>query len=67
MKNEIKVNESIANLFFDQCFGSYSGHMSSIPNNPTLKSICEACGVKSKNDFKEFLKLVSDNIERSNF
>ena len=68
MKNkEIKVNESIANLFYAQCMGSYSGHMSMIPNKPTLNSICAACSVESESDFKEFLLLLSENLKGSNF
>lgn len=68
MKNEnIKVNESIATLFYEQCMGRYSGHMANIPNNPILDSICKASGVVNKRDFKQFLIELSENLDDSNF
>lgn len=39
---------SLAKLFHDQCVGSYSGHMSSIPNNPLFSSIFDAAGYSEK-------------------
>lgn len=65
-KEKIQVNEAMAELFYEQCVGQYNGHMSAIPNNPTLMSICKACGVKDKKDFKEFLLKLSENINDSN-
>lgn len=65
MENEIvkvNVNSSIAELFYQQCIGSYSGHMSNIPNNPVLNSICLASGANDRASFKEFLKQVAENI-----
>jgi hypothetical protein len=62
MENKVQVNESIAKLFFEQIMGTYSGHMAAIPNNPTLKSICEASGAFDKKTFKQFLIDVADKL-----
>lgn len=64
-KKEVSVNDSIANLVYDQMMGTYSGHMANIPNNPTLMSICNASGVTDRKTFKEFLKQVADKLPDS--
>ena len=30
------VNKGMANFFYQQCAGSFGGHMGNVPNNPTL-------------------------------
>jgi len=62
VQEEVKVNEAIANLFYEQCMGTHSGHMANIPNNPVLMSICVASGVKDVNSFKQFLASVDDHL-----
>jgi hypothetical protein len=64
MEGDVKVNESIAKLFYDQIMGTYSGHMAHIPNNPVLKSICEASGVVGQETFKEFLTEVAEKLPK---
>ena len=61
----------LAEIFMEQCIGTYSGHMSDIPNNPTLKGICEAAmglrdvqssgtGIRLK--FKTMLHEMAENL-----
>lgn len=64
---KVEVNKAIANLFFDQCYGTYSGHMANVPNNPVLMSICSASGVTGQNTFKEFLLKVAEELETKSF
>lgn len=35
----MEISKEMARLFQEQCVGTYSGHMASIPNNPVLFSI----------------------------
>jgi hypothetical protein len=66
MKNSktVKVNESIAELFYDQVMGDHNGHMANIPNNPVLQSICRSSGVSSRQAFRDFLRDVADNLKK---
>jgi hypothetical protein len=63
MKTKIEVDESTAKFFYDQIMGSYPGHMSMIPNSPTLRSLLLAHGVKDEDTFNEFLVQVADKLE----
>jgi hypothetical protein len=63
MEKKITVDESTAKFFYDQIMGSYSGHMSLIPNSPILKSLLNAHGVKNEDTFNEFLVQVADKLE----
>jgi len=63
MANKITVDESTAKFFYDQIMGLYPGHMSKIPNNPTLSSLLNTHGVKNVATFNEFLIQVADKLE----
>jgi len=67
MKTKIEVDESTAKFFYDQIMGSYSGHMSLIPNSPTLRSLLHAHGVKDEDTFNEFLVQVVGKLKGCNF
>lgn len=60
---------NMAKLFMDQCIGEYSGHMSMIPYNPTLRSIFTACGIDScdskekQKQFVEVLRKFADSLD----
>ena len=62
------VSKELAELFFQQCCGSYSGHMAMIPNNPVLHSIFIACGINAEHDrdsrakFAAKLRQIADAI-----
>ena len=43
MNNAITVSKEMANLFWEQMVGSYSGHMSNIPYNPVIDSMVRSC------------------------
>lgn len=49
------INSSIAHIFFELCLGEHQGPMGAMPNNPTLCSILNCLGVKTKKDFLNFL------------
>jgi hypothetical protein len=57
--------KELARLFENQCIGSYSGHMASIPNNPVIWSIfmaADACGDRKK--FVSVLRAFADELEK---
>ncbi len=69
----MKTNKAMAIFFYEQCAGSFSGHMSSIPNNPTLFGIIKAhtkdnnsMNAASKKEFSEFLMSIAENLLREN-
>ena len=61
--------KELAEHFFEQCVGSYSGHMANIPYNPAVHSICRSVGIneydptKSRAKFVEFLRQVIKELE----
>jgi len=58
------VSESVSKFFKDQVIGSHNGHMSLLPNNPTLQGLAMAHGAdKSDEDFAKFLRAVADWID----
>lgn len=65
----MQVSKELARFFMDQCAGSYSGHMSNIPNNPTLFGLCLAHNVATpggrpdKKDFAVFLRAVATALD----
>ena len=62
---DLMVSEPMAELFMDQCIGSYNGHMSAIPNNAVIDGICRAHRVNNKKeDFARFLRQVADQLTK---
>lgn len=63
MKEIDSVSHSMAKLFYDQCFGTTDGHMAAIPNNPVLNSIVVASGVRTQEQFADFIREVADWLD----
>lgn len=66
------VNKGMAKFFYEQCAGSYTGHMANVPNNPTLFGIMKAhtetmdnCYAMTQTEFANFLNAVADNLRGS--
>ena len=59
----MEVSRELALFFFDQVAGQYSGHMSAIPNNPTLRGLCEAHAATGRVDFAEFLAAIASALK----
>ena len=63
------ISKELADFFIDECFGSHTGHMAMIPNNPTLQGLARAHGVVDSNGHvvprraKAFLREICDRIE----
>ena len=58
------MSKEIARLFYDQCVGEYSGHMSAIPNNPLFMSIFKAAGFNSgERSFSKILREFADVLD----
>lgn len=61
--------KQIANLFYEQCVGSYSGHMAAIDYHPTIAAIVKvclpdnSCGQPSKEAFAKILKGFAAELE----
>ena len=65
----MKISIEIARLFKDQCIGSYSGHMASIPNNPVLQSIFIAISgdtYKASDEFADTIILIGEALKVEN-
>lgn len=61
---------ALAKLFYDQCVGQYSGHMSAIPNNPLFSSIFYAAGLTGTGDkkkFAEILRAFAEDLDNEGF
>ncbi len=59
---DITVSESVAKYFYEQCAGSFTGHMANVPNNPVLHGLLHAHSVSSKQDFSRFLHQVAEKL-----
>ena len=57
------TDEASALFFYDQLMGTYSGHMSNIPNNPVMQSFLKSHGVNDEKSFLNFLRGVADSLE----
>lgn len=63
------ITKELATYFIEEAFGSYSGHMSMIPNNPSLQGLARAHGCADSNgriereSMKQFLRDIADAIE----
>lgn len=55
--------KEFAELFYEQCAGQYSGHMSMIPNNSVLHSMMRVANVRDHKSFAAFLRKVADELE----
>ena len=73
MNELLPVNQASANIFLTQCLGEYSGHMSMIAHNPTIRAIVEAHGVSvhnyagiGKHEFADFLRAVANQLSPNN-
>jgi len=65
----IEVSKPMAKLFYEQCAGTYGGHMGNVPNNPTLFGLVGAHSSEINNshastqeEFAEFLRSVADGL-----
>lgn len=62
--------KGFAEFFYEQCCGSYSGHMAAIPYNPTLHSFFMAIIGSWKNDkvtqeeFARILRAIADDLDK---
>lgn len=66
MANEITDKAKIAEFFYQQCAGGYSGHMAEIPNNPVLHGLIYAmCGKNDRKAFAQFLKECAAELEKT--
>ena len=65
----MEVSKGTAEFFKQQCIGEFSGHMSMIPNNPTLFGLLQAHGCDRANattddeEFIKFLRACADALE----
>ncbi|MCK5639852.1 MAG: hypothetical protein KAJ19_03615 [Gammaproteobacteria bacterium] len=59
---DLTVSEASAIYFYEQCVGTFDGHMAAIPNNPVLRGLCLAHGVKHQDDFVRFLRQVAEQL-----
>ena len=65
----MNVSKEVAEFFYEQCAGEYSGHMSTIPNNPTVQGLLRAHGITnprhpdSLKQFAEFCRLVAEQLD----
>lgn len=67
------MNEkALALFFYEQCAGTFTGHMANVPNNPTIHTLVRASSEKgssgntyaaTKNDFAKFLRGMADQLE----
>jgi hypothetical protein len=63
-----EVSKAMAKYFYEQCAGTYSGHMANVANNPVLFGIIGAhtdqrdnCYAASQAVFADFLRRVAAN------
>ena len=66
----MKISRELALFFKEQIYGTYTGHMSEIPNNPTLHGLLSAHGINQytgTDDFPEFLRAVADALSETKF
>lgn len=63
--------DAIADLFYEQCAGTFSGHMANVPNNPVIFSLVwsatESTGIggraATKEEFAVFLREIADMLD----
>ena len=65
----MKTNKAMSNFFYEQCAGTFSGHMSNVANNPTLFGLMQAhsetrdaCYAITKTEFAELLHSIADEL-----
>ncbi len=65
----MKISRELALFFEQQIYGTYSGHMAEIPNNPTLYGLLSAHGIHPHDGtlFPEFLRAVADALSETKF
>ena len=56
-------DKALASYFYEQCAGTYTGHMANVPNNPVLNGLVRACGAESKKDFADLLRRFADALD----
>ena len=63
-------NKAFSTFFYEQCAGTFAGHMGMVPNNPVLFGILKAHSGKqdnnyaaSKTDFINFLRETADSLD----
>lgn len=62
--------KALSELFYEQCAGTYSGHMANVPNNPLMFGLVAAatevrsdnCYAASKNNFANLLREIADQL-----
>jgi hypothetical protein len=60
-----RTGAALAELFYQQCVGTYSGHMASIPNNPTIACIFAACKADGRHEFADQIRKFADAIDEA--
>lgn len=66
----MEINIAMARLFKQQCIGTYSGHMASIPHNPILQSIFVAISgdtYQAEQDFADTLIALGNALKKEDF
>ena len=66
----MKTNKAMAKFFYEQCAGTYCGHMANVANNPTLFGLCAAHAEKAdsvyaltQTDFAALLHVIANELE----
>ena len=69
----MKISKGMATFFYEQCAGTYSGHMSNIANSPTLFGLLSAHSEKPINsnvhaldrvEFAEILEAMAEELRK---
>lgn len=65
----IKTNKPMAEFFYEQCAGTFSGHMAHVANNPVLFGVVKAHSetegdvyAATKAEFAELLRSIADEL-----
>jgi len=68
------VDKVFADFFYEQCAGTYSGHMANVPNNPMFYAMVKAysgshdsCYAASKTEFAKFLREIANQWPEQQF
>ena len=63
-------NRDLANIFYEQCAGTYPGHMGNVPNIPIIYSMIKAvtvgssnCHACTKKSFAVMLRKLADELD----
>ena len=63
-------NKAFATFFYEQCAGTFAGHMANVANNPVLFGMISAasgkqdsCYAATKTEFAELLRTMADDLD----